>query len=149
VLAIQKTLYQYAHGIDYGPEEAFVDVFAEDGKWIRVEGRLPERRFEGRSAFVKMYQHHTHFPETIHKHAVLNPYIEVDGDSATARSYLILVWEDPETPYVRAFSRCFDRLVRCADGKWRILERRAELESWANRDTPPPPWHDLPLIVSS
>ncbi len=39
--AIVRTLYQYAHGLDYGPEEAFVDVFTADGSWRRVAGRRP------------------------------------------------------------------------------------------------------------
>jgi ketosteroid isomerase-like protein len=146
--AIVRTLYQYAHGLDYGPEEAFVDVFVPDGSWRRVAGRRPERAFAGHAGLTQMYRDHVHAPEYFHKHVVANPYVEVAGDAASARSYLILIAEDPTGPYVRAFSRCRDRLVRSADGAWRISSREAELECWSERDFPPAPWTNSPMFVS-
>ena len=146
--AIVRVLHEYAHGLDYGPLEAFLDVFERDGRWMRVDGRLPERSFEGHSGLEQMWTVHSHAPEYFHKHAVLNPVVEVTGDEAKARSYLIFVCDHPDGPYVRAFSRCTDRLARNSDGKWRIVERRAELESWSDHDYPPPPWQGLPPVVS-
>lgn len=145
--AVVRTLYQYGHGLDYGPEEAFVDAFTEDGVWRRVELRLPERSFNGRNGLAQMYRDHTHAPDYYHKHVVVNPYVEVDGDTATARSFLLFICDSPEGPYLRAFSRCNDTLVRCPDGKWRIKERRAELESWKLAEYPPAPWANLPMVV--
>ena len=145
---VVRTLYRYAQGLDYGPEEAFLDVFTEDARWARAEGRYGPRSFEGRDALMQMYRDHTHAPEYFHKHIVVNPQVEVDGDEAMARSYLLLVCDDPEGPYVRAFSRCVDAVVRCADGRWRVRERRAELESRADRAFPPQPWSTLPSEVT-
>src|SRR5581483_2478195 len=50
---IVRTLYRYAQGLDYGPEQDFVDVFTEDAKWIRDPVRRETRRFEGRNAFAQ------------------------------------------------------------------------------------------------
>lgn len=144
---IVQNLYQYANGLDYGPEEAFLDVFTENASWRRADGRYGPRSFEGRSALTQMYRDHTHAPEYFHKHLVANAQIDVHGDQATARSYLLLVTDDREGPYVRAFSRCTDMLVRCDDGRWRIQERRAELESRSERSFPPQPWSNLPSEV--
>jgi ketosteroid isomerase-like protein len=144
---VLRTLYRYAHGLDYGPEAAFVDVFTETGRWMRDTDRFPPRVFEGRDALTKMYRDHTHAPEIFHKHVVVDAQIDIDGDSATAVSYMIFVPEHPEGPYIRAFSRCRDRLVRCPDGRWRIAERRAELEATSPREFPPAPWQNLPPRV--
>jgi len=78
---------------------------------------------------------------------VVNPQVDIEGDTATAVSYLIFMCDHPDGPYVRAFSRCHDHLVRCPDGRWRIETRKAELESWADRDFPPTPWLTLPPEV--
>ncbi|HZP95511.1 MAG TPA: nuclear transport factor 2 family protein [Candidatus Limnocylindria bacterium] len=144
---IVRTLYRYAQGLDYGPEQDFVDVFTEDAKWIRDPVRRETRRFEGRNAFAQMFRDHTHAPEYFHKHVVANPQVDVAGDTARATSYLIFICDHPEGPYIRAFSRCIDRLVRCPDGRWRIQERHAQLESWAERDFPPGPWKTLPTVT--
>jgi ketosteroid isomerase-like protein len=146
--AVIRTLYEYAHGLDYGPQQAFLDVFTADGTWQRVEGRRPARSFQNERGLTRMYQDHTHAPDYFHKHVVVNPAVTLDGDAATARSYLLLVSEHPDGPYVRAFSRCTDQLVRCVDGRWRIARREAELECWAERDFPPAPWTASPAVVS-
>jgi uncharacterized protein (TIGR02246 family) len=145
--AIVKALYRYAHGLDYGPEEEFVDVFTPDGSWRRLPGRRPERIFAGREALAQMFRDHVHAPEYYHKHVVANPDVDVSGDEARARSYLILVAEHPTGPYVRAFSRCHDRFVRGADGRWRIAAREAEMECWSDRDFPPTPWTNTPEVL--
>ncbi len=145
--AITRRLYDYAHGLDYGPEEAFVDNFTDDATWQRLPGRRPAQVFSGRAALQQMYRDHVHAPEYFHKHMVANAKVDVDGDTAAARSYLILIAEHPTGPYVRGFSRCTDHIIRCADGQWRIQDRKAELENWSDRDFPPRPWTQTPEVV--
>jgi len=144
---IGQTLYRYAAWLDYGPSEALEDIFTSDGRWTRAPGRRGTRSFIGHHGFAEMWRDHTHAPEYFHKHAILNPVVDVTGDEATAVSYLVFICEHPDGPYIRAFSRCRDRLVRGDDGRWRIAERTAELESWSERNYPPGPWQHLPDVV--
>jgi ketosteroid isomerase-like protein len=141
---IVRTLYRYASGLDYGPREAFLDVFVENGVWMRDTPRFGPRTFNGHAELRKMWDDHTHAPTIFHKHLIGNAQVDVDGDTATATSYLFFVPEHPEGPYIRAFSRCKDKLIRCADGAWRIVERRAELEATSPKEFPPAPWGALP-----
>ena len=129
--AILKNLYRYGHSIDYGDEEAWVDCFTEDGVFD-VRARLshqPNRVISGRDELRAFIKRHTRAPELWHKHLLIEPLIEVDGDTATVRSYLAVVMEHEDEPIVRVFGRYRDRLVRCPDGRWRFRERIADVES--------------------
>jgi ketosteroid isomerase-like protein len=144
---IVRTLYRYAAWLDYGPAELLEDIFTPDGRWTRAPGRRGTRSFIGHRGFAEMFRDHTHAPDYFHKHAILNPVVDVDGAEARAVSYLVFICEHPDGPYVRAFSRCTDQLRRAEDGRWRIAQRTAELEAWADRDFPPGPWKSLPDVV--
>jgi len=136
--AVLKTLHRYAHAIDYGDEEAWVDCFAEDGVFD-IRARLshqPNRVVSGREELRSFIQGHTRAPELWHKHLLVEPVIEVDGDTATCSSYLAVVMEHENEPILRVFGRYRDRLVRCPDGRWRFRERIAEVESM-RRGLPP------------
>ena len=136
--AILRTLHAYGHAIDYGDEAAWVDCFAEDGVFD-VRARLPHqpnRLIQGRDELRAFISGHTRAPELWHKHLLIEPIIEVDGDSATCVSYLAVVMEQEDEPVLRVFGRYRDRLVRCPDGRWRFLERVAEVESM-RRGLPP------------
>jgi hypothetical protein len=136
--AVLKTLHRYAHSIDYGDEEAWVDCFAEDGVFD-IRARLshqPNRVVTGREELRAFIHGHTRAPELWHKHLLVEPLIEVDGDTATCSSYLAVVMEHDDEPILRVFGRYRDRLVRCPDGRWRFHERIAEVESM-RRGLPP------------
>ncbi len=129
--AILKNLYRYGHAIDYGDEEAWVDCFTEDGVFD-VRARLPHqphRVVSGREELRAFVTRHTRAPELWHKHLLIEPKVEVDGDTATCTSYLAVLMEHDEEPLVRVFGRYRDRLARCPDGRWRFRERIAEVES--------------------
>ncbi len=136
--AIVQTLHRYAHSIDYGDEEGWVDCFTEDGVFD-VRSRLPhqlKRLISGRAELRQFISGHTRAPELWHKHLLVEPLITLDGDSATCASYLAVVMEHGEEPVLRVFGRYRDRLVRGEDGRWRFRERIAEIESM-RRGLPP------------
>ena len=128
------TLYRYGHSIDYGLEEEWLDCFAAGGAFdVRYRaGAKPSRRFEGHDDLAGFIAAHSRAPHRWHKHLLFEPLVTVDGDRATARSYFArLDAGDDGTPFVRAFGRYLDQLVRDPDGRWRFVERIAEVEALA------------------
>jgi ketosteroid isomerase-like protein len=136
--AILRNLHTYGQSIDYGKEEDWVDCFTEDGVFeirSRIEHQ-PARLIEGRDALRTFISRHTRAPELWHKHMIVEPLIEVDGDTATCSCYLFVLMEHEDTPLIRVFGRYLDSLERGGDGRWRFKRRIAEIESF--RDKLPP-----------
>jgi ketosteroid isomerase-like protein len=136
--AVLRRLYAYGHAIDYGDEAAWVDCFAEDGVFdirTRLPG-TPHMKVSGRAELRAFVAGHTRAPELWHKHMLVEPVIDVDGDEARSDAYFAVLMEHEEMPLLRVFGRYRDRLVRDADGEWRFLERIAEIESM-RRGLPP------------
>jgi ketosteroid isomerase-like protein len=136
--AIVRRLHAYAHAIDYGDEEAWVDCFTEDGVFdIRSRhAHQLKKLISGRAELRDFISRHTRAPERWHKHLLVEPLVTVDGDTATCDSYLAVVMDHEEQPVLRVFGRYRDTLDRGADGKWRFKVRVAEIESM-RRDLPP------------
>jgi ketosteroid isomerase-like protein len=129
--AIQGTLYQYGHSIDYGDEAGWVDCFTEDGVWdVRYrKGSKPRTLCEGRASLASYISGHTRAPAKYHKHVLVEPQIVVDGDSATVDSYFMKVdAQDEGRSEIVAIGRYRDDLVREADGRWRFRQRICEVE---------------------
>lgn len=132
--AVLDTLYRYGHSIDYGHEEEWLDCFEPGGAFdVRYRvGAKWSRRYEGRSELAGFIAAHSRAPDRWHKHLLFEPLVTVDGDRATARSYFARLDADSDgTPFVRAFGRYLDELVRGPDGRWRFVERVAEVEAVA------------------
>lgn len=129
--SILQALYAYGHGLDYGLEEAFLDAFAEDGvlHWPSKPG------IEGQAALRAAFRNHTHAPAAYHKHFLVEPRIEVDGDRATVQSMFARLDRYGGVPNLRSYGRYLDIMIRCKDGRWRIKERRCEREA-ARTDAP-------------
>ena len=152
---ILRTLRQYGHELDSGSEDGFLDCFTENCVWRSLSpDRIKEpsgelRRFEGREAMRKFYRSHTHAPEFMHRHLAAEPIVTLLGDDARVVSYLVRLDEHPEGPYLRAFGKYQDQFVRGSDGRWRILERIAQIDAFHARLSAhtPRPWQDLPLVV--
>ena len=128
--AIQRTLYNYCHSIDYGEEARWTDCFTDDGVFhVEYPGGQPASRYAGRKALEAFIADHPRAPETLHKHLLLNPLIDVRGDEARVASYFQMLLEIDGLPETYCFGRYLDRMCRCADGVWRFVERRAEVQS--------------------
>ncbi|MBI2866921.1 MAG: nuclear transport factor 2 family protein [Chloroflexi bacterium] len=129
-LAILRTMYQYAHGADYGPQEKYLDAFAEDGAFEHRSRIGHSRgRHEGRQALAAFDSRRSKPPHGWTKHLLLNPMIAVSGEEAHAESFWVYLADGEAGPVLRSYGRYRDRLVKGRDGKWRIKERIAEAES--------------------
>jgi ketosteroid isomerase-like protein len=143
-IGIRDTIHQYCHSLDYGVEDEWMDCFTDTGAWdLRLRDSVIQKameaqglpsgptRIQGTVNLRKMFSGHTHSPERWHKHAVSNTRIKLNGDEAVATSYFIRVDASTKSSgaYIRAFGRYIDQMVRCPDGKWRIQERRCDLEA--------------------
>jgi ketosteroid isomerase-like protein len=130
---ILRTLYAYAHSIDYGDEPLFLDCWADDA---RLEWPWKDP-IVGKAALTETFRAHTHAPAVYHKHLMVEPRIEVDGDEASVVSlYSRFDRDEHHEPYVRSFGRYLDTLKRCQDGRWRFTSRRAENEAVVRRTIP-------------
>jgi ketosteroid isomerase-like protein len=128
---ILRTLCEYAHAIDYGGEDAWVNCFTEDGVWdVRGsrEGH-PNRLFTGRIELGEFFRNRTRPSDIGDKHMALEPLIVIEGETATCASYMLVVRGEDDGPSVTYSGRYLDTLVKEPDGRWRFKHRIAEIES--------------------
>ena len=121
---ILDTLSAYAHSLDYGDREQWMDCWTAD-----AELKWPHWTFTGPDEIGRAFDEHSHAPQAFHKHVMIEPMIHIDGDHATASSYFARLNDSPSGPIVRSFGRYLDELRRCPDGRWRLARRVAERES--------------------
>lgn len=129
--AILGALHAYGHAIDYSDEERYGDLWTDDAAFD-ARGRVPGdvgRVVRGREALADFAAHFSRPPQGWHKHLVIEPLIEVEGDAASATSYFAVLRDEGDQPILWVFGRYRDTLVRCADGRWRFSLRIAEVES--------------------
>jgi hypothetical protein len=129
--SILATLATYGHAIDYGAREEWLDCFDPLGAFeVRLRGEV-KARHDGREALARFIAGHTAMPEACHKHLLVEPRVHLDGGEARVESYFVRLDDDAEgRPVVHGFGRYLDRLARCDDGRWRFLERIAEIEAF-------------------
>jgi SnoaL-like protein len=136
--AITDCLHRYTRGLDRHDDELLLSAFHDDAVDDHGDGlfRGPPREFVA-------WANGLH--ESIaaaHQHLTMNIVIELDGDSAHAESYVIVVFRRSDKESVDVLGARFaDRLTR-RDGEWRIATRVALVE-WGgtmdvNADMPPP-----------
>ena len=129
---ILRTLHVYGHAVDYGWEAEFVDCFVPEARlvWPMTEPML------GHEPIRAAFRAHTHAPERYHKHFLVAPLIDLDGERARVTSMFARLDPYDTVPKICAFGRYVDELAACPDGRWRIVTRVAEIEAWRHGAPP-------------
>jgi ketosteroid isomerase-like protein len=137
--AIREVLVQYGEFLDARDYAAYAALFAQDGVWSGGFGT-----FTGPAAIEKMLVENmgTQEPGFINKdnfHLNTTMVVDVDGDTATARSRYLFVTRSPEDrPVVALAGRYEDQLVR-EDGAWKIKARKSHgVIPYRDGNLPPP-----------
>jgi hypothetical protein len=128
---VLANLHRYGQTIDAGDEAGWVDCFTEDGNFTAKGRRATHTGLDvtGRAELQAFIAEHSRRPYAFHLHCIVEPIIAVDGDEATADSYLFVLMEHEGAPVLRVFGRYHDDLVRCSDGRWRFRRRAARIDS--------------------
>jgi len=109
---IRKLLARYCFAVDERDADGWADLFTEDGVFNGILGEP----LVGREALRQIT---SRVPEGVH-HLTMNEVIEVQGDSATARAYVLVTTGSP--PIIAGGGTYKDTLSRTADG-WRFSHR--------------------------
>ena len=126
VQAIKNVLYSYAELLDSGDVDGFGRLF--EHATLRPAGFDIE--FRGADAVAEMIRNVVAFYDGIPatKHVLSNVIVEVDGDSAGARSYFTVFQARPELPLQPILAgRYHDRFERI-DGRWRYTDHVIHLD---------------------
>lgn len=120
--SIRQLLMNYGRTLDTRDFAAYAALFTEDGEWIGGFGRI-----QGRATIqAEMEKRLGVAPQTPGKsnhHLFMNEGIEIDGDSARARSnWVFVVTGDGDRPEMVYLGHYVDDLVR-VDGVWKFRRR--------------------------
>ena len=119
-LAIHELLARYSHTIDSGEYEAWIDCFVPEGTLVSAVGTSSGH--EALRVFAANYDaSRARMPHA--RHYMTNIACEIDGEIATARSYVQITSSAPSG--VRTlFTGQYDDELAKVGGKWKFVERR-------------------------
>ncbi|MGV0642684.1 nuclear transport factor 2 family protein [Mycolicibacterium sp. XJ2546] len=122
-LAVTELLYRYAELIDAGDFEGVGRLLGR-GRFMGVAG---EEDIAGLfAATTRRFPEHTNTPRT--RHLVLNPIVEVDGDTAQARStFCVVQATDTIALQPIVVGRYRDSFARDRSG-WYFTDRHVDIE---------------------
>lgn len=128
VSAIHDLLSRYAHTIDALDVEGWLSCFAP-GATFEVRDVDSGELLVQRRGLDDLRRHVTGRaapPWPAPQHFVAAPSARVEGDSATARSYLQIVSQEGSSFVVTAVGLYHD-VLRRVDGEWRIAQRTLDV----------------------
>jgi uncharacterized protein (TIGR02246 family) len=114
---IRELLARYCFALDADEFEAMAALFTPDGVWETAFGTGT-----GRAGIVAQARSIAKGDRPRRVHLTTNIVIELDGDTATARSNWVLFQNTPNGPAIGSGGAYFDRLVK-VDGAWFFRHR--------------------------
>jgi ketosteroid isomerase-like protein len=127
---VRKTLAQYAQWTDDRRVDDLAGLFTEDAEWTVMDETVTGR--EAIRAYIATWKPF----EVQVKHVTVDSVIDIDGDTATAMSNFIVLYETPAGGVVHRAGRYEDRL-RDEGDRWRISRRVNHSTSWVEGWKPP------------
>jgi pimeloyl-ACP methyl ester carboxylesterase len=124
--AIKQLVARYNLAFDYGDVDGYLATWTEDGLFHRSNAL---RSYRGHDELRELI---TTFPVQ-GRHVSTNFVIDVDGDRATASSYLLYLSADGYQPVM--FGVYSDELVRGGSG-WQFAARRLQVDAGIPMDEP-------------
>ena len=118
---IRHTLARFAHCTDAGDYDAWVSLFAEDGRF-----RMAGREHVGHAA-LRAFIEDDQPPGRRGLHLSTDSVIRIEGGTSRVRSNFMFIAHGPDGPVLVAIGRYLDILVPHGD-KWLFREREAILE---------------------
>ena len=126
--AIRELLARYCFHFDAGEFDQWLELFTEDGVFdLGSRGRFAGR--EALRSFLKVVPLTDGLPMI--RHCVTNVIIDVQGEQATAHSYVLVV-RGGAALGVLAAGRYADQLTK-QGGAWRFRERKVYFDLMATR----------------
>jgi uncharacterized protein (TIGR02246 family) len=121
--AIWRLFMTYKHHLDQRDFKAYASLFTDDAVWIGNLGKcVGPAQIE--DMLVTTLEVFVSDQQRAH-HVVLNPVIDVDGDTATARStWAFVTRSETDAPVLSMLGTYYDELRRTDDG-WKFSRRVA------------------------
>ncbi len=123
--AIHEAIAEYCFHFDGGEFDKWVDLFTDDGVFDAGQAGVQKGKHALR-AFLKNIRLTNGSPMV--KHCVMNEVIKVNGNEATAKSYIVLVRSKGEGALVNGLAgRYEDQLVK-QEGRWLFKNRKVHFD---------------------
>lgn len=117
---IRELLARYCFALDEGRFEDMAALFTQDGVWETAFGTGT-----GRAGIVAQARGIATGPRPPRVHLTTNIVIDLNGDTATARSNWLLFQNSDSGPSIGSGGAYYDSLVK-TDGSWLFAHRRID-----------------------